>query len=161
MDLIALAIETDSCRSFTLASGAVNDEFGLKGGYHPCSHHNEKPEKVEVLKKVDAYRFEMIAHLIDFLKSKKDPLNPEGSLFDHTVILHGCGMAEGTHGTKNMPLALAGGGFKLGEHMVLPKEKGKRVLASNLLLSIAQNLGMEIDRFGNSTGTLPGLKWGS
>jgi len=55
---------------------------------------------------------------------------------------------------------LAGGGFKLGEHLVLPAEKGKRILASNLLLSILQNFGLEVDRFGNSSGTLRGLEVG-
>ena len=72
--------------------------------------------------------------------------------------LFGCGMATGTHSTKNLPLLLAGGGFKLGQHMVLPEAKGKRVPAANLLLSILQNHGLEIDRFGTSTGTLNGLE---
>jgi hypothetical protein len=58
-----------------------------------------------------------------------------------------------------MPLVLAGGGFKLGEHRVLPPEKGQRVKACNLLLSMLQNFGLEADRFGTSTGTLTGLEW--
>ena len=55
---------------------------------------------------------------------------------------------------------MAGGGFKLGEHLALPAGKGKRILASNLLLSILQNFGLEIDRFANSSGTLRGLEIG-
>ena len=80
-------------------------------------------------------------------------------LFDHTAILYGCGMAAGTHQTKNLPLVLAGGGFKHGEHKVYPKEDARRVPAANLLLSILQNSGLEIDRFGSSSGTLRGLEW--
>lgn len=160
MELIALALKTDSSRVINLACGIGNGDFTVKGGYHGYSHHNEKEEKVKVLKLIDAHKFEAIAHLIDLLKATPDPLNAEGSLFDHTMILHGCGMATGTHSTRNLPLALAGGGFKLGEHLALPAGKGKRILASNLLLSILQNFGLEIDRFANSSGTLRGLEIG-
>ena len=61
--------------------------------------------------------------------------------------------------TKNLPLVLAGGGFKHGEHKVYPKEEIQRVPAANLLLSILQNSGLEVDQFGSSTGTLRGLEW--
>ncbi len=160
MELIALALKTDSSRVINLACGIGNGDFAVKGGYHGYSHHNEKEEKVKVLKLIDAHKFEAIAHLIDLLKSTPDPLNAEGSLFDHTMILHGCGMATGTHSTRNLPLALAGGGFRLGEHLVLPAGKGKRILASNLLLSILQNFGLEVDRFATSSSTLRGLEIG-
>jgi hypothetical protein len=53
---------------------------------------------------------------------------------------------------------LAGGGFKLGEHMVCPDTPAQRIPAANLLLSILQNHGLELDRFGPSTGTLTGLQ---
>ena len=160
MELIALALKTDSSRVINLACGIGNGDFTVKGGYHGYSHHNEKEEKVKILKLIDAHKFEAIAHLIDLLKSTPDPLNEGGSLFDHTMILHGCGMATGTHSTRNLPLALAGGGFKLGEHLALPAGKGKRILASNLLLSILQNFGLEVDRFANSSGTLRGREIG-
>ena len=99
-----------------------------------------------------------MAYLIDLLKAKEDPLNG-GTLFDHTMILFGCGMATGTHSCKNMPLVLAGGGFQLGEHRVMPAKTGHRVKACNLLLSMLQNFGLEVDQFGTSTGTLQGLEW--
>ena len=82
-----------------------------------------------------------------------------GTLFDHTSILFGCGMATGPHSTRNLPLLLAGGVFKHGEHKVYPAADDKRVPAANLLLSILQNHGLEIDRFGSSNGSLTGLKW--
>ncbi|MFM7071063.1 MAG: hypothetical protein ACKO38_04620, partial [Planctomycetota bacterium] len=58
----------------------------------------------------------------------------------------------------NLPLVLAGGGFRHGEHKVFSDANGKRVPAANLLLSILHNHGLEIDRFGTSTGTLTGLE---
>ena len=99
-----------------------------------------------------------MAYLIDLLKAKEDTING-GTLFDHTMILFGCGMATGTHSCRNMPLVLAGGGFKLGTNRVLPAKKGQRVKACNLLLSMLQNFGLEVDRFGTSTTTLTGLEW--
>ena len=100
----------------------------------------------------------MMSYLIDLLKAQEDTING-GTLFDHTSILYGCGMAEGTHQTKNLPLVLAGGGFKHGEHKVYPMPDPQRVPAANLLLSILQQSGLEIDRFGSSTGSLTGLEW--
>ncbi|MGC6459576.1 MAG: DUF1552 domain-containing protein [Akkermansiaceae bacterium] len=158
MELMALAIETDSTRVMTLASGFTNGDFGLQGGYHGFSHHGELPEKTEALQKIEGNQISQMAYLIDLLKAKDDPLNG-GTLFDHTMILYGCGMATGTHSCRNMPLVLAGGGFKLGEHRVLPAEDPHRVKACNLLLSMLQNFGLEVDRFGTSTGTLAGLDW--
>jgi len=158
MELMALAIETDSTRIMTMASGFANGDFGLNGGYHGFSHHGELPEKTEALKLIEQNQIAQMAYLIDLLKAKEDTLNG-GTLFDHTMILFGCGMATGTHSCKNMPLVLAGGGFKLGEHVVLPEGKFERVKACNLLLSMLQNFGLEIDHFGTSTGTLTGLEW--
>ena len=158
MDLIALAIQTDSTRAFTLTSGFANGDFGLTGGYHGFSHHGKREKEVNALKLIERNQIAQMAHLIEQLKSKPDPISG-GTLFDHTTILFGCGMATGEHSTRNLPLVLAGGGFKLGEHKVFPDANGYRVPAANLLLSILQNQGLEIERFGSSTGTLTDLKW--
>ncbi len=158
IEIIALALQTDSTRAITCVSGFANGDFGLNGGYHGFSHHGERDEPVAALKKIEGFQISMMSHLIDLLKAQEDPING-GTLFDHTSILYGCGMASGTHSTKNMPLVLAGGGYKHGEHKVYPEPDGQRVPAANLLLSILQNSGLEIDRFGSSAGTLRGLEW--
>ena len=158
IEIIALALQTDSTRAITCVSGFANGDFGLNGGYHGFSHHGERDEPVAALKKIEGFQISMMSHLIDLLKAQEDPING-GTLFDHTSILYGCGMASGTHSTKNMPLVLAGGGYKHGEHKLYPEADGQRVPAANLLLSILQNSGLEIDRFGPSTGTLRGLEW--
>ena len=157
VELIALAIQTDSTRAITLSSGFVNGDFGLKGGYHGFSHHGERPDHIKALNLIERNKTTQMAHLIDLLKAQEDTING-GTLFDHTSILFGCGMATGPHSTKNLPLLLAGGGFKLGQHMVCPETDKKRIPAGNLLLSILQNHGLEIDRFGTSNGTLTGLE---
>ena len=157
IELIALAIQTDSSRVFTLTSGFINGDFGLRGGYHGFSHHGERDKEVAALKAIEGYQVAMMAHLMDLLKAQPDPLNG-GTLFDHATILYGCGMATGQHTTRNLPIVLAGGGFKLGEHRVLPVGKTERLPAANLLLSVLQHFGVETDRFGTSTGTLRGLE---
>ena len=157
-ELIALAIQTDSTRALTLSSGFASGDFGFSGGYHGISHHGEREHEVKAKIAIERNQIAQMAHLIDLLKSQDDAING-GTLFDHTMILYGCGMATGHHSTKDLPLLLAGGGFKLGEHKVFPADKGKRVPACNLLLSMLQNFGLEIDRFGTSTGTLTGLDW--
>ena len=160
-------------------SGFANGDFGLNGGYHGFSHHGERPDPVTALKKIEGFQVAMMSYLMDLLKAQDDPING-GTLLDHTSILYGCGMASGGHSTRNLPLVLAGGGFKHGEHKVYPgplsadhKLKPQRLVskerrlaegvsevpAANLLLSILQNSGLEIDRFGSSNGTLTGLEW--
>ncbi len=158
VELIALAVQTDSTRAITLSSGFANGDFGLQGGYHGFSHHGERPDHVAALQLIERNKMTQMAHLIDLLKAQEDTING-GTLLDHTAILFGCGMATGPHSTKNLPLLLAGGGFKHGEHKVYPEADSQRVPAANLLLSILRNQGLELDRFGTSTGTLPGLEW--
>jgi len=157
IELIALAIQTDSTRAITLTTGFRSGDLGLSGGYHGFSHHGEREKEVAALKLIERNQIAQTAHLVELLKAQEDPING-GTLFDHTMILFGCGMATGQHSTRDLPLLLAGGGFKHGEHKSYPEEKGKRVPAANLLLSMLQNFGLEIDRFGTSTGTLTGLE---
>ena len=158
VELIALAIQTDSTRAITLSSGFANGDFGLKGGYHGFSHHGNRPDHIAALKKIENNIMRQMAHLMDLLKAQEDTLNG-GTLLDHTTVMFGCGMATGPHSTKNLPLVLAGGSFRHGEHKVYPDDDSQRVPAANLLLSILQNHGLEIDRFGTSNGSLRGLEW--
>jgi hypothetical protein len=160
IEIIALALQTDSTRAITMTSGFVNGDFGLNGGYHGFSHHGEREEPVAALKKIEGFQISMMSYLIDLLKAQEDLING-GTLLDHTAILFGCGMASGTHSTTNLPLVLAGGGFKHGEHKVYPDANQQRVPAANLLVSILQNSGVEIDQFGSSNGSLRGLDFTS
>ncbi|MHC4842152.1 MAG: DUF1552 domain-containing protein [Planctomycetota bacterium] len=158
MELISLALQTDSTRAITLSSGFRSGDHGLNGGYHGFSHHGKRPDHVAALKKIEGHQIAMMAYLIGLLRKQEDTLNG-GTLLDHTMVLFGCGMATGEHSNKNLPLVLAGGGFKHGEHKLYPGEKHDRVPAANLLLSMLQCYGLEIDRFGTSKGTLTDLEW--
>ncbi|MEE2675747.1 MAG: DUF1552 domain-containing protein [Planctomycetota bacterium] len=159
VELMALAIQTDSTRAITLSSGFVNGDFGLSGGYHGFSHHGNRADHIDALKKIENNIMRQMAHLIELLKSQEDMING-GTLLDHTTVMFGCGMATGPHSTKNLPLVVAGGGFRHGEHKVYPDpESSHRIPAANLLLSILQNHGLEVERFGTSSGTLANFEW--
>ena len=106
IEIIALALQTDSTRAITCVSGFANGDFGLNGGYHGFSHHGEREEPVAALKKIEGYQVSMMSYLIDLLKAQDDPING-GTLLDHTSVLYGCGMATGGHSTRNLPLVLA------------------------------------------------------
>jgi len=159
-DLIALALQTDSTRiaSYELAGAQFDTSFfGLSSGYHSLSHHGKKPEKVEGLVTIELYQMQQFARFLDKLSSMKEP-NSDGSVLDHTMALFGSGMGNGNaHVNKDLPLVLAGGGFKHGEHKVYPKEDIRRVPLCNLYLSMLQRFGVATDSFGKSTGTLTGL----
>jgi len=161
-DLIALALQTDSTRiaSYELAGAQFDTSFfGLSSGYHSLSHHGKKPEKVEGLVTIELYQMQQFARFLDKLSSMKEP-DSDGSVLDNTMALFGSGMGNGNaHVNKDLPLVLAGGGFKHGEHKVYPKEDIRRVPLCNLYLSMLQRFGVAADSFGKSTGTLTGLEF--
>ena len=157
LDLLALALQTDSTRIITTGLGMVNNDHGLPLSYHAYSHHGERRELVAGLVAIEKFQMEQIARFLDKLKSTDDMING-GNLLDHTMVLFGCGMSTGHHSNKNLPMFLVGGGFKHGEHQSSPAQKSQRVPACNLLLSMLQNFGLQVDQFGTSTATLTGLE---
>ncbi len=160
-DLIAIALKTDSTRvaSFEMAgTGFDTSFFGLSTGYHSLSHHGQKPERIESLVEIEMYQMRELARFLDKLKSIREP-DSNGTLLDSTMVLFGSGMGNGNaHVNTDLPIILAGGGFKLGEHKRFPEERGKRVPLCNLYLSMLQRFGVETETFGTSTGTLTGLE---
>ncbi|MDP1588161.1 MAG: DUF1552 domain-containing protein [Prosthecobacter sp.] len=153
-DLIALALQTDSTRIATLEIGGDFEAsaFGLNGGYHGLSHHGQREDAIKGLIKMERYQVEQFARFLAKLKSIQDG---SGTLFDHSMILFGSGMGNAnSHTNTNLPIILAGGGLKHGEHKAYPaKGLGKKPLC-NLYLSMLHRFGAEVEAFGTSTGTL-------
>ena len=82
----------------------------------------------------------------------------ESGILDDTVVAYGSGMSDpSSHSNKCLPIVIAGGGFNHGQHRVYSDEPSKKVPLCNLHLTILQSLGIEIDNFGNSTGTISGF----
>jgi hypothetical protein len=158
-DLQVLAYQTDLTRVITFMmgrelSGRSYPEIGFHEGHHPISHHQNDPAKIAKLTRVNAHHAAQFAYFLDRLRSTSDG---EGSLLDHITIVYGGGMSDGnSHSPDNLPILVAGGGtgqLKGGRHVRFPA--GTPV--ANLHATLLPKLGVEIDRFGNSTGTLAGF----
>ena len=156
-DLIHLAIQTDSTRLVTLqllGTSGVPPIPGVSLGHHDLSHHGKDATKIDQLKKLET---EKMKTLRDFLKQLKDTKEDGGTLLDRTTVFFSSNLADAsTHGVKNMPVLLAGGGFKHGSHLAFDPKNNPPLC--NLYVSMLQRLGLEVDRFASSTGTLPGLE---
>ncbi|MDE0854808.1 MAG: DUF1552 domain-containing protein [Nevskia sp.] len=153
-DLMALALQTDSTRVTTLETGLGfrTAELDL-GGYHGLSHHGKSKDRIGQLQIVEAFLTTKLSNFISRLK--------EAKIFDNTLVVFGSGMSDGSrHSNRNLPVLLAGGGFKHQGHVVCPAEQHKRVPLANLWLSVLQWFGSETDRFGRSTGTFSPMKLG-
>jgi hypothetical protein len=127
---------------------------GVSLGHHDLSHHGQDPAKIAQLQKIEIETMKVVAELLTKLKQ-----STEGgeSLLDKTMVVFGSNLGAGsTHSSKNLPMLLAGGGFRHGSHLAFDPNSPPPL--SNLYVSMLQRLGLEVDRFGSSTGTLKGLE---
>jgi hypothetical protein len=152
-DLIALALETDSARVATVEIPGSFDTAAMgieEKGYHGYSHHGKDPVMMEGMRKVEHYQLQ---HLARFLMKLE-----ERGLLETTQVLFGSGMSDGSaHTNMNLPILLAGGGYRHRTHVRMPIEQGQRVPLCNLYLSMAQRFGVKVGSFGRSTSTFGAL----
>jgi hypothetical protein len=122
-------------------------------GHHDLSHHGQEPSKIEQLKTVE---LEVMKTFRDLLAKLKETKEEGETLLDRTTVFFSSNLGNASnHSTKNLPVLLAGGGFKHGRHLAFDSAKPPPL--SNLYVSMLQRLGIEADKFGSSTGTLSGL----
>jgi hypothetical protein len=156
-DLIHLALQTDSTRLVTLqllGTSSVPPVPGVSFGHHDLSHHGKDPTKIDQLRKIE---LEKMKALRDFLAQLKQTKEDGSTLLDRTTVFFSSNLADAsTHAVKNMPVLLAGGGFKHGMHLAFDPAKGPPLC--NLYVSMLQRLGVEVEKFASSTGTLTGLE---
>lgn len=161
-DLMRLAIETDSTRVITLALADIGANYGgfaISRGYHQLTHHGKVPEYITELSVIEQFHMEQLARFLKQLRSVEEPNGK--TLLDNCMVLFGSGMGNASsHSNRNLPLLLAGGGFRHGEHKSYFKDSANKVAtpAANLFVSMLQRFGMEVDQFGLSDGTLTGLE---
>lgn len=155
-DLMLLAFQTDSTRvaSFIVAHDGSNRAYpfiGVNDGHHEISHHGNDPEKKAKIAKINRFHVEQFAYFLERMRSTREG---DGSLLDNCTIVYGSGIADGnSHAHNNLPVLVAGrGGGTLtpGRHVVFPKETPM----TNLYLSMMESMGVQADRFGDSTGKL-------
>jgi hypothetical protein len=157
-DLIRLALETDSTRLVTLFINTVSmvatEIPGVEHETHELTHHGNRPQVLAELRKIETAQFQTLAGLLAGLKGAKE--NSE-TLLDRTMVLYGTcmGSANG-HSNNNLPVLLAGGGFK--HAGLLAFDTHKNYPLANLYVSMLQRLGLEVERFASSTGTMRGLE---
>ncbi len=159
-NLMPLALQTDSTRVVSIFISGDNYVLpipGLTMGHHALSHHGQEPEKIAQLRKVEEAKMKSLGGLIAKLKASEEGGE---SLLKNTSILFGSGLGNASsHSTSQLPILLAGGGFKHGQHLnVAPKGDLKNSAPlSNLFVSMLQRMNIETDKFGTSTGTVTGL----
>ena len=158
LDLIVLAFQTNTTRvaTFMMAHGFSRQNFafldGVSGDHHSISHHKENPELTEPYTIVSRWYVSQLVYLVEKLHAIRE--RDGKTLLDNTVVLYGSALKNGNgHTTQNLPILLAGRGggkFSPGRRIVLPDETP----ITNLHLTLAQTMGIEADRFNNSTGTV-------
>jgi hypothetical protein len=182
-DIIVLAFQTDLTRVATFSTGNEGTgpavpEIGIRQDRHSLSHHNANPKLMNDLTQSDMFNIKQVSYFLDRLAAVRDA---DGPLLDSTMALYGSGMAFGhSHGNANLPILLAGGralGLKHGRHVDYNAAGSKEGYAyqldtpgkhyaicfnpvnrksylSNLLLTMAQKMGVRTERFADSNGTV-------
>ena len=151
-ELIALALQTDSTRIATLEIGGdfLPQHLGIKRDYHGLSHHGNDPEAIAELIVLEKYQIEHLGKFVTRLAGMNDG---DRMLLDSTTVLFGSGMGDAnSHKNSDLPIILAGGGYKHGEFREVSHESGRKIPLCNLFVDIAQKMGVETDHFGSSTG---------
>ena len=151
-ELIALALQTDSTRIATLEIGGdfLPQDLGIEKSYHGLSHHGNDEGAIKHLITLETYQIEQFAKFIARLSKMEDG---ERSLLDATSVIFGSGMGDAnTHKNSDLPIIVAGGGYRHGEFKKIPSSGPNKVPLCNLFVDIAQRMGVETESFGNSTG---------
>lgn len=160
IDLIALALWTDSTRCVTYMLGNSNsrmifDFLGIKEQHHYLSHffRNFSRSNLDALLKISLWHMQKFDYLLDRLKSYRDH---HGSLLDHTLVLFGSGMGHSdNHTATRIPIILAGGKGLLKTGRYVRYSKNQQL--GSLHLSLLHKFGVEVDSFADSSSPLPGL----
>jgi Protein of unknown function (DUF1552) len=153
-DLQVLAFVTDTTRvsAFKMGrdvSSRVYVESDVKTPFHALSHHQNKPDKLAEFARLNEFHVDQVAYFIDKMKNTPDG---DGSLLDHSIVLYGSPMGDGSvHNHLRVPLFLAGrGNRQLQGNLHLRCPDGTPM--ANVLLTLLHKLGVDVDRFGDSTG---------
>src|SRR5437762_1024550 len=156
MDLIALAFASDVTRVFSFklgrdASSRAYPESGVKTGFHPASHHQEREDRILEYAKINRYHVSMVPYLLEKLKNTRDG---DSNLLENSIVMYGSPMGDSNiHNHKRCPLFLAGhGGGRIKGNMHIKAPDGTPM--ANPLLTVLNVLGIDSPTFGNSTAAL-------
>ena len=157
LDLQLLAFQSDLTRVISFMIGKEQSarpypQIGVPEAHHPLSHHNDIPELIAQMSKINRYHTELFSKYLAKLRATPDG---DGTLLDHTTILYGAGISNSQrHSGDNLPLMLVGGSsgrIKGGRHL---KYTDKPMMA-NLLVTLMDKMDVPVDHVGGSNGKLP------
>jgi hypothetical protein len=159
-DLMALAFQTDTTRvaTFMMANEGSNRSYpmvGVNDGHHHLSHHQNKQDWIDQIKKIDKY---LVGHFAKFLEKLDGIKEANGTLLDNSMIVYGSAIGDGNrHNHNDLPILLAGRGagtIATGRHLSYPKNTP----LNNMFLSLLDRMDASVDSLGDSTGRLKGLE---
>lgn len=153
--LAHLALQTDSTRLVVLGLGEhnQNNQPDLSIDHHGASHHGKDPAKIEQLARYEEKEYANLSGFLDRLQASDEGGRP---LLDQTQVLFTSNLGDASaHASDNLPVLLAGGGYKHAGHLGF--DRAKNYPLSNLYVRMLQQMGVETDRFGSSTGVLTEL----
>lgn len=155
-NVVKLAIQTDSTRLITIMAQDQHSTHKIAGidSHHALTHHGNRDETLANLRRLEENQ---LTAFRDFLRALRG-INEDGeTLLQRTMVLQGAGMGNANaHTNNNLPVLIAGGGFRHGQHLVFDRQRNYPL--ANLFVSMLQRLGLETDRFATSTGTMRGLE---
>jgi hypothetical protein len=151
-DLAALAYQANLTRVFSMmmtreASNLTYNHIGVSDAFHPVSHHQNNPQKMARLVRIQTYHSQMFAK---FLKRLRETPDGDGSLLDHSLLLYGSNMSNSNlHNHFPLPISLVGGagGLKGNQHVRVPD----RTPVANVLVAMLGKVGIPLDKTGDST----------
>jgi len=155
-DLQVLAFRADMTRVSSMIvarelSGLSYPNIGVPDAHHNVSHHRDDPELIDKKTRIDSYHVQLLAEFAEKLAATPDG---DGSLLDQSLILYGSGMGDGNlHRHENLPcltIGGLGGRIRTGQHIAYPEQTPM----TNLLLTLLDRVGVEVDSIGDSTGRI-------
>jgi hypothetical protein len=154
-DLVALAYQANMTRVFSFmmaaeVSGQTYNHIGVSDAFHPLSHHNNEPAKLDRLVKVQTYHTQVFAKFLDKLAAMPDG---DGTMLDHSLFLYGSNMSNSNaHNHYPLPTSFVGGWKTVkGNRHVVPPDKTP---LANVLLTFLDKINIAQDKLGDSTGKL-------
>ena len=151
-NIVHLALQTDSTRvvSLWLSSQERPEITGVTIGHHDASHHGQDPAKLEQLALIEEAEIQVLGEFLEKMKASKEG---DHNLLDRTAIFHTSNLGNSSsHDNNNLPILLAGGGFKHQGHLAFDTKNN--TLLSNLYVRMLHHMGIEAKSFGASTGVL-------
>jgi len=159
-DTARLAFESDSTRLITLFLDSTNSpaidiqDVKITDGYHNLSHHGKNESKLAQLDAIDKWHMKLLGELFGKLKGAKEGGE---TLLDRSMVLYGSNFGDANkHTTNNLPVILAGGGFRHGQHLAFDNDRNYPL--PNLFVSMLRRMGIDAAKFATSTGSMRGLE---